>query len=194
MFPGAPARHLTWAAKLLWLTQLCADGACLGDARTRLADHDFTHTDPDRGPFWRLWQNGIVDPLVTLSDARQCVREGPAESRDWVRGQLIKRFFHRVTDVDWDSIELHSHNARRSSRTRIDLPHPASLNQAHAAAVLRSARSPAAVRDALQRLSGDTARAAAPATDTVWDFAAAVAPSSSGDGPDATTAEPTGED
>ncbi len=64
------SKHLDWAAKLLVLVQLCrAPGTRLGDADTRLADQDYGNTDPNRGWFWRLWQDGAIDPLVPFSGA-----------------------------------------------------------------------------------------------------------------------------
>lgn len=136
------APHLTWAAKLLWLTQLCAGGATLGDAQTRLADHDFSDTDPEKGTLWRLWKQGLVDPLVALSDAESCMREPPVESRDWGRGKLLSRFFDQVLDVDWSYLELRSAPGRWSPRVRIDMPHLDSLNKQQFTAAMCSTTEP----------------------------------------------------
>jgi hypothetical protein len=135
-------RHLTWAAKLLWLTQLCANGATMGDAQTRLADHDFSRTDPHKGILWRLWQDGLVDPLVEPSDAQACLQEGPRESRDWGRGQIIRRFADQVLDVDWDFVDLRSGEGRWSPRLRVEMPHLDSLNKEQFAHTIQEAEDP----------------------------------------------------
>jgi hypothetical protein len=124
------SRHLTWAAKLLWLTRICSeDGQVLGDAVTRLADHDFTNTDPQRGSMWRLWEEGLVDPFVSLADAEACFHAGPSESRDWGRGRIIDRFRSSIRDMDWSFVDLDRGGDSWSPRLRIELPHLDSLNQ-----------------------------------------------------------------
>src|SRR5262249_17809885 len=101
------SRHLTWAAKLLWLTHLCQqDGLSLGDPAMRLADHDFTNTNPAEGAIWQSWEAGHVDPFITMDDARAALVEGPAESRDWGRGQVIRRWGESIADVDWGYVEV----------------------------------------------------------------------------------------
>jgi hypothetical protein len=124
------SRHLTWAAKLLWLTRICSeDGAVLGDPVTRLADHDFTNTDPERGALWRLWEQGLVDPFVTREDAEACLTAGPPESRDWGRGRVIARFRSSIRDVDWSYIDLDRSGSTWSPRLRIEFPRLDSFNQ-----------------------------------------------------------------
>ncbi|HUG92609.1 MAG TPA: proteasome accessory factor PafA2 family protein [Planctomycetaceae bacterium] len=119
---GRCARHLTWAAKLLCLLDLCQrQGAVLGDAATRLADHDFTNTNPRGGGLWRLWEQGAVDPLVNRDDVAACREDGPADSRDFARGRLVRRFADQIASVDWDYVELRRSDDPWSSRTRIDL-------------------------------------------------------------------------
>ncbi len=125
------APHLDWAAKLTCLQHVCeGQGATFGDPATRLIDHDFSNTDPERGTLWRLWREGLVDPLITLQDAERCIHEGPAESRDWGRGRIIDRFFDAVSDVDWSFIELRRDSENWRPRYCIDLPYLESLNKA----------------------------------------------------------------
>ncbi|MCO6456008.1 MAG: proteasome accessory factor PafA2 family protein [Pirellulaceae bacterium] len=154
---GPCARHLTWAAKLLWLMDLCdGGGATLGDPQTRLADHDFTHTDPRRGALWRLWEAGVVDPLVTLADAEACLKDGPAESRDWGRGKLLRRFASDVIDVDWGYVELRETSDPWAPRLRINLPHLDSLNREQCEPLLRDAHTPRQLIEHLRsRHAGD---------------------------------------
>jgi hypothetical protein len=159
------ARHLTWAAKWLWLTQLAASGATMGDAETRLADHDFSCTEPSVGALWRLWQEGLVDPLVDISAATDCLRAGPAESRDWARGQIIGRFFDRVVDVDWDFVELRSTDGRWNPRLRIELPRPDSLRRDRFGHIIQAAEHPRQLGELLAEQSEPYARPSDPLHD-----------------------------
>lgn len=113
------ARHLDWAAKFLLLK---AGGKPLESPSARLVDHDFTNTDPNRGALWRMWERGVVDPLVTLADADACLSTAPADSRAWGRGEMIRRFRAHVTDVDWGSVELKTKPDRWSQRLKIEMP------------------------------------------------------------------------
>lgn len=121
----ACAVHLDWAAKLMVLLDKAErEGLSLGDDRMRLADHDYANTDPAIGVFWTLWEAGQIDPLVSRSEVEACLVEGPAESRDWSRGQLIETFHDHVTSVDWDHVELRRGGGRWDQRLRIPFPAP----------------------------------------------------------------------
>jgi hypothetical protein len=114
----------------LWLTRIAAeDGLSLGDPATRLIDHDFGCTDPRRGVLWRLWEEGLVDPLVSRADAESCLTNGPPQSRDWGRGRLIQKFLDAVRDVDWQYVDFGRSGDAWSPRLRIDLPRLDSLNR-----------------------------------------------------------------
>jgi hypothetical protein len=115
---------------LLTILNACQDqGAQMGDPVTRLIDQDFTNTDTQRGYFWRLWEQDLVDPLVDMSAARALLVEGPAESRAWGRGQLIRHFADDITDIDWGYIELRRSSGRWRPRLRIGMPRLESLNR-----------------------------------------------------------------
>jgi hypothetical protein len=127
------ARHLTWASKLLYLLNVCAQtGGPLGDATSRLADHDFANTDPTRGVLWDLWEQGLVDPLVRPEDVAAAWQLPPGNTRDVVRGRILARFADAVSDADWSYVELRETTDRWGPRVRIDLPH---LDHASCAAV-----------------------------------------------------------
>lgn len=141
------ARHLTWAAKLFYLLNLCADqGVELGEAATRVADHDFGNTDSSRGVIWRLWEEGLVDPLVTPADVERAWRQPPANTRDSVRGRIIERFGNAVSDADWSYVELRETADRWGRRLRVDLPHIDGRSCAEIGAIVESS-------DTVQQLS-----------------------------------------
>lgn len=113
------ARHLDWAAKLL---VLIAGGQPLESAAARLADHDFSNTDPRRGTIWQLLEQGSVDPLIDLDEVKACLVSAPSDSRAWGRGELIRRFHAHISDVDWGRVELRCGPDRWGPRLTIDMP------------------------------------------------------------------------
>ncbi len=130
------ARHLDWAAKLLCLL---AHEEPLESPGVRLADHDFSNTDPRRGLLWRLIDEHQVDPLVTIELADACLVQPPPESRAWGRGQLIKRFREQVADVNWSRVEIRETPSYWSSRVLIDMPHLDDMNRQTLGPLLRRA-------------------------------------------------------
>jgi len=165
------AKHLDWAAKFLGLTDMCsAPGVRLGDAATRLFDHDFARTERARGPFWSLWEQGLVDPLVGADEIEACLRDGPPESRDWSRGRLIQAFHGDITDVDWSFVELRRDADRWQSRLRVEFPRPDSRPRASFEPLLARARSVAELGELLRGDDEGTAE-----TDPILDIRSEVA-------------------
>jgi hypothetical protein len=137
------APHLDWAAKLLVLVDLCdRDGMKLDDMPIRVADHDYASSDPNRGHFWRLWDWGRVDPLVSREEVSACLCDGPEEGRGWARGRLIRDYGDRITDVDWSRVELRGEGSFWGSRVHIGMPRPGSLSREVFEPVLAAASDP----------------------------------------------------
>jgi hypothetical protein len=137
------ARHLDWCVKALFLANLCAEhGASFGDAATRLASFDYTNTNRDRGWFWKLWEAGEIDPLVSREEVDRAIITPPPESRAWGRAMLIRRFYERIAAVGWDYVDLSRGEAesRWSPRLKIGLPELESLNQAELEPILSQVR------------------------------------------------------
>jgi proteasome accessory factor A len=157
------AKHLDWAAKLLCLT---GSDTAWGDATSRLVDHDYGNTDPARGTFWRLWESGLVDPLVGRADAEAAVVEPPADSRAWARGKIIERFADDVADVEWDRVELETDRDRWSPQIRIALGQLDGMTQQRFAPILAQARDAEHLAKLLERAS----RGVADVTDPIIDL------------------------
>ncbi len=133
-------RHLTWAAKLLHLLDLCARrGATFADPAVRLADHDFLDTGAERGAFWRLWRSGRIDPLIELRHARKSLLDGPPESSAWGRGRLIQRFGADITSVEWDRVVLRRGHERFAPLLCIEMPRLDSLCRTRCEQIIRAA-------------------------------------------------------
>ena len=159
---GAPsellqaARHLDWAAKLLYLVDLRdREGLDFAHPAARLADHDFGNTDPERGAFWQLWEAGRVDPLCSPDDAEAYLSDGPEEGRGWGRGRLIRRFYADVDSVNWGYVELVRSGDPWSKRLRIDIGFVVRVRHyVHfiVGACMREIRSPSALSHNVTRL------------------------------------------
>ncbi|MGA2796278.1 MAG: proteasome accessory factor PafA2 family protein [Thermoguttaceae bacterium] len=122
------AKHSDWAALLMVLLGMCEQpGARLGDPETVLTAHDYSNTDPGRGLFWQLWQQGLVDPLVDKADIERCLRDGPDDTRAWTRGRIVQKLYQWITAIDWDHVELLRTTSRWNSRLRIEMPRLDSL-------------------------------------------------------------------
>lgn len=128
---GRVATHLDWAAKLMVLTDMCRrEGVPLDDPRIRVADHDYASTDPERGHFWRLWEEGRVDPLVVFADVEVCLADGPEDARGWARGRLIREYCDQITHVDWSYVEIQDDKRPWHPTVRIEMPATGSMQRA----------------------------------------------------------------
>jgi len=137
------ARHSDWAATLLMILGMCQrPGVRWGDSTTVLANQDYANTDPARGHFWQLWEQGLVDPLVTEADVEACLDDGPVESRGWGRGRLVRKFGRSITNIDWSYVELRRDEAwdRWSPRLRLEMPRLDALNRAEFGDIVQQAR------------------------------------------------------
>jgi proteasome accessory factor A len=162
------ARHSDWAAQLLTLLSLCEEpGVRLGDAVTILANQDYASVDPDRGTFWRLWREDLVDPMVTLEDVERCLQDGPEKTRAWARGRIVREFGPWIAGMDWGYILLRRDDSCWGPRLRIEMPDLDSLNRTRFESVLRAARSV----DDLDRLLREQAQSATSESDPLMEIA-----------------------
>ena len=162
------AKHLDWAAKLMCLL---SGGHEWGSASARLVDHDFANTDPERGTLWRLWNEGLIDPLVSMDDARACLAEGPAETRAWARGQIIRKFAESISSVNWDHVELYRNTDRWWPRLRVEMPHLDSLNRQSFEPIIQRARDVTQLEELLQQNIQGTAQQSDPMGDVAHQLA-----------------------
>jgi len=156
------APTLDWAAKLLHLERLSrAEGLALEDPRLRLADHDFTRTEPGRGAFFDLWSEGAVDPGVEPAEVERAISGPPEGSRAYARGMLIRRYPDEIAGVDWSWVELRQRAGSRSLAVRIDLRRLDGGTRADLEPLFQRAPDAAAFLDLL---AGPSATGRAPAT------------------------------
>ena len=162
------AQHLDWAAKLLCLL---GSGKSFEDPAARLMDHDYSNTDPQRGAFWRLWEDGLIDPLVDMDDAIACLKGPPADTRAWARGKLIERYSDQTSDVNWSHVEIRRGGGRWGPRLRIEFPELDSLNRGRFEPILERATDV----DHLEELLDDEQRGPSDPLNNVTDYLASPA-------------------
>jgi proteasome accessory factor A len=147
----ACARHLDWAAKLVYLARLEDElGLGLEDVELRLADHDFGSTRPE-GVLSRLVSEGLVDPLVEPAAIEAALEDGPEDARGWARGRLIRAFPELIARVDWHALELQRTPNAWGPRLRIELPHLWSLRRSVLEPLLRDVHDIAELERAVAR-------------------------------------------
>jgi Pup amidohydrolase len=138
---AALARHSDWAALLMVIDGMCQQpGARLGDPPSVLTVQDYSNTDPRRGLFWQLMDQGLVDPMINNNDVDRCLRDGPDDSRAWARGRLVQKFHQWITDIDWSYVEMLRSSSRWGSRLRIEMPRLDSLPRAEFEPIFAAAR------------------------------------------------------
>ena len=157
------SRHLDWAAKLLCIL---GSGEPLDEASTRLLDHDYSNTCSRRGSYWRMWADGLVDPLIDMDDCIAALKAPPEDSRAWARGNLIDRYAEQISDVNWDHVELRRGSGYWGQRLRIELPALNSLNRQVFEPTLNQAND----LDGLEDLLDDQQSGTADPMDDVTDF------------------------
>jgi hypothetical protein len=138
---AALAKHSDWAALLMVLLGMCHQpGARLGDPPSVLAMQDYSNTDPRRGLFWQLLDQGLVDPMINNDDVERCLRDGPNGSRAWARGRLVQKFHQWITDIDWSYVEMLRSSSRWGARLRIEMSRLDSLPRAEFEPIFAAAR------------------------------------------------------
>ncbi len=79
-------------------------GKSMNDATVRNIDLQYHEVNRQTGLFYMLQNKGLVDRIVTDSQIENAVDNAPADTRAWLRGELIRR--NEVSKSDWDTIRL----------------------------------------------------------------------------------------
>jgi len=99
------ADRLDWAAKLTLIDRYRRrDGLSWNDPKLRLIDLQFHDIDPDRGLFHRMERRGAIRRLFTDDDIESAVSKPPETTREWFRGECLRRYGHDVVAANWDSL------------------------------------------------------------------------------------------
>lgn len=103
--PMALDRQLDWVAKLAMLEAYRdRHGLDWDDPRLALVDLQYHDVRPAKGLYHRLVEQGRIEQLVGEEEILQGMRQPPADTRAWFRGQVLRRFSADVTIASWDGI------------------------------------------------------------------------------------------
>lgn len=70
-------------------------------------DHLYSSVDEDEGLFWALQRAGFIESEVSETAISRARHEPPHDTRAWTRAMLLQHEqAHRITKVDWDSVQF----------------------------------------------------------------------------------------
>jgi proteasome accessory factor A len=80
----------------------------LDDAKTQMLDIQYHDIKRDRGVFYGLQQNGLVERICSQTDIEQAKSEPPQTTRAKLRGDFIRKAKQSKRDftVDWVHLKL----------------------------------------------------------------------------------------
>ncbi|HZK06187.1 MAG TPA: depupylase/deamidase Dop [Actinomycetaceae bacterium] len=135
--PESVADCVEWVAKRQLLEGM-RERSRSGWNDPRLAALDLQWSDlrPERSVVSRLDAAGRVRRLVSPQEVARAVGTPPANTRAWLRGELIRRFPDGVAAAGWSSIVLDS--PRRGRLLRIPLTDPRSATEERAGNLVKN--------------------------------------------------------
>jgi Pup amidohydrolase len=105
--PFSQEGRLDWVAKRRLLeTYIEAENIWWEDETIRSLDLEYHNVDPELGLYHGLEQAGQMERLTTDEQIESAMREGPRDSRAWVRGEAVRRFGDRIRQIGWGRVGL----------------------------------------------------------------------------------------
>ena len=75
-------------------------------ARVRMLDLQYHDLRPDKGLYYLLERQGLVERIVTDEEIAAAIYEPPQDTRAYFRGECLRRYGSAVFGVNWDSISF----------------------------------------------------------------------------------------
>ena len=76
------------------------------DPQVSMLDLQYHDVRPDKGLYHLLERRGEVERIVTPEEIERALREPPADTRAYFRGECIRRYPGSIFGVNWDSISF----------------------------------------------------------------------------------------
>ena len=147
--PVQCARELDWVIKRELITSYMERrGIAFDDQRVSMLDLQYHDLRLDRGLYYRLEREGLVDRLIGDEDVERALRLPPADTRAYFRGTCLSKFPDQVYGASWSSVLL---DAGEGTVKRLPMTDPSRGTQKLVGEILERADS---VADLLERLAG----------------------------------------
>ena len=108
-------REVDWVIKLILIEAFRArHNLSLDDARVQLLDLQYHDIDIQRGVFYKMQNNGLVERVCSDDDIMRAMNEAPTGTRAHLRGSFIKaaKLKKRDYTVDWVHLKLNDQQQR----------------------------------------------------------------------------------
>lgn len=105
--PMSLHRELDWVAKRrMMLSYMDRRGCGWNDSRIRLLDFQYHDIRPNKGLYYTLERNHLIDRLVSDQDIAAAELTPPTGTRAYFRGSCLKKFPAAVYATSWTSVLL----------------------------------------------------------------------------------------
>jgi proteasome accessory factor A len=74
--------------------------------RVRMMDLQYHDLRPDKGLYYLLERQGLVERIVTDDEIAVAIYQPPDDTRAYFRGECLRRYGSSVFGVNWDSISF----------------------------------------------------------------------------------------
>jgi proteasome accessory factor A len=147
--PRQCARELDWVIKQALLEAYTSrKGIGFDDQRVSMLDLQYHDLRMDKGLYYRLEREGMVERLLSDEEIGRAMHLPPTDTRAYFRGTCVRRFGAQVCGASWTSILLDTGDA---AVKRIPMAEPARGTRKLVGEILERADS---VKDLLERLAG----------------------------------------
>jgi proteasome accessory factor A len=105
--PMLCARELDWVIKKeLIHSYMARKGIGFDDQRISMLDLQYHDLRLDKGLYYKLEREGVVERLVTDAEILEAMANPPADTRAYFRGMCLKKFPDHIYGASWSSVLL----------------------------------------------------------------------------------------
>ena len=105
--PMLCARELDWVIKKeLIHSYMARKGIGFDDQRISMLDLQYHDLRLDKGLYYKLEREAVVERLVTDAEIRDAMHNPPADTRAYFRGTCLKKFPDHIYGASWSSVLL----------------------------------------------------------------------------------------
>ncbi len=105
--PMLCARELDWVIKKeLIHSYMTRKGIGFDDQRISMLDLQYHDLRLDKGIYYKLEREGVVERLVTDAEILDAMHNPPADTRAYFRGMCLKKFPDHIYGASWSSVLL----------------------------------------------------------------------------------------